>query len=85
MTNSSDDNESPWMMPLWILTSARVGPPANISIFQSFMVFIMKFMTLSDILYIFILSSTKFAGPYHRSFCSQSIPLLHFSTLFLSL
>ena len=50
--NSNDDSASPWNIPLWIFTSAKLFPPAVNSTRQVFLVFSIKFMTSSDILYI---------------------------------
>ena len=50
--NSNVDSASPWNIPLWIFVSAKVLPPAVNSIFQVFMVFLIKFMTSSYTLYI---------------------------------
>ena len=50
--NSKGDSASPWKMPLWIFVSAKLFPPAVNSTHQVFMVFLMKFMTSCDILYI---------------------------------
>ena len=45
--NSNRDNASPWNIPLWIFTSAFVS-----STQQFFMVSLINFWTLSNILYI---------------------------------
>ena len=49
---SNGDGVSPWKISLWMFDSAKIFPPVVNSIFQVFMVFLMKFMTSSDILYI---------------------------------
>ena len=48
--NSKGDSASPWNIPLWVFVSAKLLPPA---VYFTFLVFMIKFMTLSDILYIF--------------------------------
>ena len=50
--NSNGDSASPWNIPLWIFVSAKLFPPAINSTLQVFMVFSIKFMISSDILYI---------------------------------
>ena len=50
--NFNGDNASPWNIPLWIFDSAKRFPHAVSSTFQVFMVFLIKLMTSSDILYI---------------------------------
>ena len=50
--NSKGEWPSPWKIPLWIFVLAKLLPPAVNSTLQVFMVFSIKFMTLSDILYI---------------------------------
>ena len=40
ITNSNGDCASPWNMPLWIFTSAKVFPPAVNSTFQVSIVFL---------------------------------------------
>ena len=50
--NSNGDSASPWKIPLWIFASAKRLPPTVNSTLQVFMVFSIKFMTSSDILYI---------------------------------
>ena len=45
------------------------------------MVFSIKFMTSSGILYIWCSLLSIFAGTYHMRFCSQSTPLVDFSVL----
>ena len=68
-------------MPLWILTSPRDWRSAVNSTLQFSMTLMMKFMTLSKILFILNILST-FAEPYYRQFCTQTLPWLHFSTSF---
>ena len=48
--NSNSDSTSPWKIPLWIIASAKLLPPAVNSTLQIFMVFSIKFMTSFDIL-----------------------------------
>ena len=50
--NSNGDRASPGKIGLWIFASAKLLPPAVNSTLQVFMVFSIKFMTSSDILYI---------------------------------
>ena len=50
--NSNGDSACPWNIPHWIFASAKLLPPAVNSTLQVFMVFSVKFMTSSDILYI---------------------------------
>ena len=52
ITNSNGFSASPWNIPLWIFTSAKLFPPAVNSTLQVSTVFSIKFMTLSGILYI---------------------------------
>ena len=48
----NSDSASPENIPLWIFASAKLFAPAVNSIQQVFMVFSIKFITSSDILYI---------------------------------
>ena len=73
--NCNGDSVSPWNIPLWIFASTKLLPLAVNSTFLVFMVFSIKFMTSSDILYILL----SFAGPCHMPFGSQSRPWLDFS------
>ena len=50
--NSNGDCASPWNIPLWIFVSTKLFPPAVNSPLQVFMVFSIKFVTSSDIIYI---------------------------------
>ena len=50
--NNNGDSASPWNICLWIFASAKLFPPTINSILQVFMVFSIKFMSSSDILYI---------------------------------
>ena len=50
--NYKGDRASPWKIPLWIFASAKVLPLAVNSALQVFMVFSIKSITSSDILYI---------------------------------
>ena len=52
VTSSNGERVSPWNIPLWIFASSKLFRPAVNSSFQVFMVFSIKFMTSSDILYI---------------------------------
>ena len=79
ITNCSDDNESSLKIALWIFSSARVFSPAVCSTLQFFMAFVVKFMTLSDILYIFSHSIIQVYRTILLAFCSQSLPWLYFS------
>ena len=79
---SNGESASPWKMPCWIFTSAKVFLLTVNSTVQFFMVSMMNFMTLSDILYIFR-HSTRIAESSHvRAFRCQSMPWLHFYAWF---
>ena len=52
ITNSNDDSASPWNIPLWIYTFAKIFLPAFSFTLQFFMVSSMNLMTSSDILHI---------------------------------
>ena len=52
ITNSNGDSASPWNMPLWIFTSAKIFPSAVNSTLQVSVFFSINFMTSSGILYI---------------------------------
>ena len=69
----------------WIFTSAKIFLPAVISIYQFFMASVMKFITLSDILYIFRYLIVQVFMTISYSFCCWSMPWLNFSVLFCSL
>ena len=56
-----DDFSSPWNISLWIFASAKFSPLAINSTLQVFMVFSIKIMTSSDILY-------NFMGSYDMPF-----------------
>ena len=60
--NSSGDSASLWNIPLWTLASAKLRSPAINSTFQVFMVFSIKFMTSSDILYFLRLFIIQLCG-----------------------
>ena len=49
---SKGDRASPWKIPIWIFASANLLPPAVNSTVKVFIVLSMRFMTLTDILYI---------------------------------
>ena len=51
ITNSKGYNASPWNIPFWIFTSAKLFPPAVNSTIQLFMVTSIEFMTLLDCCY----------------------------------
>ena len=73
--NSNGNGESPWKISLWIFTSDRVCLPAANSTLYSSLAFVMKNITLSDILYIFRHSLlSMFVGSYHKSSYSLSMP-----------
>ena len=72
--NSNSDSASPWNIPLWTFASAKLLPSAVNSTSQVFMVFSIKFMISSDILYILRQFIIQVCGPYHMPFCSQSRP-----------
>ena len=57
-TNSNGDSASPWNMPLWNFSSAKLFHPAVNSTQQIIMVFSIKIMTASDILRILLLLFT---------------------------
>ena len=63
-TNRNGDSASPWNIPLWIFTSAKLFPSAVNSTLKFFMVFSTNFMTSPDIL--------KILRPYQMSFCILS-------------
>ena len=73
-TNSNGDSASHWNIPLWIFASAKFFPSAMNSTPQIFMVFLMKFMTSSDTLYILRQFIIQSFGSYHNSFCYKSTP-----------
>ena len=52
ITNCNGDSASPWNMPLWIFTSAKLCPPPVNSTLQVCRVFSINCMTWSGILYI---------------------------------
>ena len=52
ITKRNSKDVSLWKIPLWIFSSSRVCSAVN-STFQFFMVFLIRFMILLDILYIF--------------------------------
>ena len=60
--NSKGDRASPWKIPLWIFVSAKILPPIINFTLQVFMVFSMKFMTSSDILYVLSLFIIQLYG-----------------------
>ena len=66
------------------LASVNLLLPTVNSTFQLFNVFSLKFMSLSDILYILMQLLCSIVGPYHMYFCSQSRPWLNFSFWFCS-
>ena len=82
--NSNGDSASPWNMPLWIVTYVKLLPYAVNSTFQVFMIFSIKFMTISDILYFFRQFIINICGNISLAFCSQSRPLLDFSDWYWS-
>ena len=65
ITNSNGDGGSPWNIPRSQFASAKFFPPAVNSTLQVFMVFMIKFMTSSDILYIWGSLLSSLAGPCH--------------------
>ena len=50
MIDINSDRESPWKLPLWILTSTKAFHFAMQFTFQFFIASVINFMTLSDIL-----------------------------------
>ena len=60
--NNNGDSVSPWNIPLWIFTSAKLFTPAVSSILHFSMVISINFMTLPDILYILRQSFIQFCG-----------------------
>ena len=50
ITNSEGEFASPWKIPFWIFTAAKIFPPAINSTFQFFIATVKNVMTLSDIL-----------------------------------
>ena len=76
--NNNSDNASPWNIPLWMFASTKLFPPAVNSNLQVFIVFSIKFMTSSDILYIFETVYYPICGIISYAFCSQSKPLQDF-------
>ena len=52
ITNSNSESPSSWKIPLWIINLAKRFSLAVNSTFHFFMISLVNFMTLSDILYI---------------------------------
>ena len=91
LTYSSGERESPWNMPLWIVTYARVYFPVGNSTLQFSMTFGMKFMTLLNILNIFRHSIIEVRGTWNVGLlvvnpCHDNIfPFIHLLLLSLLL
>ena len=66
--NSNGDSESPWKILLWIFASAKLLPPAVNCTLQVFIVFSIKFMNSSDILYILKLLIIQVCGTISYAF-----------------
>ena len=77
--NSNGDRASPWNIPLWIFSSAKPFPPVVNSTLQFFFYsFSIKFMTLSDILYILMQFIIQLCGTISYGLWSQSQAIARF-------
>ena len=77
--SSNGDSASLWNIPLWIFASVKLLPSTVNSTLQVFMVFSVKFMTSSDILY--ILKQFIIQEPYYMTFCSCYYYYYYYSLL----
>ena len=76
--NSYSDTASNWNILFWIFTSVNLFPPVVNSTLQVFMVFSIKFMTSSDILYILRQFIIQLCGTISYAFCCQFRPKIDF-------
>ena len=76
--NCNRDNACPWNILLWVFASAKLFPAAVNFTLQVFIVFYIKCMTSSDILYILKQFIIYLCGTISYAFYSQSRPLLDF-------
>ena len=68
ITNSNGDSASPWKIPLWIFTTAKLFSPVVNYTLQISIVISINLMTLPDILYILRQSITQFSGTIWYAF-----------------